>query len=252
MNKSLLDDYLKRLRLSTVAKNYERAAKEADGHRVTYEEYLCALLEQEVQARDDSRRKERLTRAKFPTLKTLEDFKFDEIPSLDKQSVLQLFKGKYIGALENIVFVGPHGVGKTHLAIALGIQACQEGRQVRFFTAGDLLHQLTEAREERSVSKFQEKLDKVEVLILDELGMADCNPDEAKLLSQVINARYEKHSTIITTNLEFKDWTTVFCTQQLTSALLDRLTHRCNIVQVIGESYRFKESVRRKKSKKAA
>lgn len=252
MNKSLLDDYLKRLRLSTVAKNYERATKEADGHRVTYEEYLCSLLEQEVQARDESRRKERLTQAKFPTLKTLDSFKFDEIPSLDKQSVLQLFKGKYMDVLENIVFIGPHGVGKTHLAIALGIQACHDGKQIRFFTAGDLLHQLTEAREKNTVSKFQEKLAKLDLLIIDELGMADCSPDEAKLLSQVINSRYEKRSTIITTNLEFKDWTSVFCTQQLTSALLDRLTHRCTIVQVNGESYRFKESVRRKKNKKAA
>jgi len=251
MNNVLLDEYLKRLRLPTVAKNYERAAKEANGNRVTFQEYLCSLLEQEVQSRDESRRKERLTRAKFPALKTLDNFKFEEVPSLDKKLVLQLFKGQYLQGAENIVFIGPHGTGKSHLAIALGIQGCHDGRHVGFFTVAELIHQLIEARDDRQVLKLQQKLARYDLLILDELGMVDCKPDEANLLFQVISSRYERRSTIITTNLEFKDWTSVFCTQQLTAALLDRLIHRCQIVQINGESFRFKESVRRKKSKEA-
>jgi len=249
---ALLDQYLKRLKLSAVAKNYERAAREACASKIGYDEYLCTLLELEVQARDASRRKERVTRAKFPYLKTLDAFNFEELPSLDKQLVLDLFSGSYLKNLESIVLIGPHGVGKTHLAIALGVQACQDGKHVRFYTAGELVQQLIEARDEREVLKLQGQLAKLDLLIVDELGMADCNVDEAKLLFQTLNARYERKSTIITTNLEFKDWTSVFCTKQLTSAVLDRLIHRCHIVSIEGESYRFKESLKRKKNRSAA
>ncbi len=252
MSKALLDEYLKRLKLSTVAKNYARAAKEAEAGKVGYEDYLCALLEQEVESKDSSRRKERITRAKFPSLKTLDQFAFDEVPAVDRKSVLKLFKGDYLNDAESVILIGPHGVGKTHLGIALGVQACQDGKTVRFFTAGELVHQLIEAKDNHRVLKVQEQLSKIQLLIVDELGMADCNAEEAKLLFQVLNSRYEKRSTIITTNLEFKDWTSVFCTAQLTAAVLDRLTHRCHIVAIEGESYRFKEGLRRKKNKSAA
>jgi DNA replication protein DnaC len=165
--------------------------------------------------------------------------------------------------------IGSHGLGKTHLAIGLGIEACQSGKHVKFFTAGELVHQLVEAKDEKRVLRLQQQLAKVDLLLIDELGMADCSAEEAKLLFQVLgmadcsaeeakllfqvlNARYEKKSTIITTNLEFKDWTSVFCTKQLTTAVLDRLIHRCHIIPLEGESYRFKESVRRKKKRTAA
>ena len=216
MSNALLDEYLRRLRLPTVARNYEKAAKEAEGNNVTFQEYLCSLLEQEVQSRDESRRRERLRRALFPATKTLDSFKFDEIPSLDKKAVLQLFRGTYLQENENIVFIGPQGTGKTHLSIALGIQACSDGMHVRFHTAGQLLHQLIEARDEKQVLKVQQNLSKFDLLILDELGMIDCKPDEAYLLFEVISARYEHSSTIITTNLEFQAWNGVFCTTAYT------------------------------------
>jgi DNA replication protein DnaC len=164
--------------------------------------------------------------------------------------VLKLFGGKYIEEIENVVFVGGQGTGKTHLAIALGMQACQEGKKVRFFTVADLVHQLKEARDEKQLMKFQNDLSKIHVLILDELGRVECNADGANLLFQVIGGRYERSSTIITSNLEFSDWSSVFVSQNLTSAVLDRLIHRCHIVEVNGESYRFKESLRRKKNSK--
>ena len=247
MSTVLLDQYLKRLRLPTVAKNYELVAKEAETNRVAYEEYLCCLTEQEVQAREENTRKDRLVRARFPSMKTLDQFNFEEIPSLDKSMVMQLFRGQYLDAAENIVLMGGHGTGKSHLAISLGVEACTAGKRVRFYSVGDLVHQLLEARDARQVFRLQQQLARYDLLILDELGMTDCKQDGGNLLFQVISSRYERCSTIITTNLEFKDWTSVFGTQQLTNALLDRLVHRCQIIPMNGESYRFKESVRRKK-----
>jgi len=247
----LLDQYLKRLRLPTVARNYNLMAKEAEINRVAYEEYLCCLTEQEVQAREENTRKDRLVRARFPAIKTLDQFNFEEIPALDKNMVMQLFRGQYLESAENIVFLGGHGTGKSHLAISLGVEACAAGKRVRFYSVGDLVHQLLEARDARQVFRLQQQLAKYDLLILDELGMTDCKQDGGNLLFQVISSRYERCSTIITTNLEFKDWTSIFGTQQLTNALLDRLVHRCQIVPVNGESYRFKESVRRQKKKVA-
>lgn len=248
--KGLLESYLKRLRLPTIARACERLADEAASNKVGYLEYLCCLLELEVQARDESTRKERISQAKFPTLKMLDTFKFEEVPALNKNLVLKLFKGQYLQAGENVVLIGGQGTGKTHLAIALGIQACHDGKRVRFFTVADLVHQLIEARDEKQLLKYQQQLSKCELLILDELGRIECNRDGANLLFQVIGARYERSSTIITSNLEFGSWSSVFVTQNLTSAVLDRLIHRCHILEVNGESYRFKESLRRKKDSK--
>ncbi|MBS1954386.1 MAG: IS21-like element helper ATPase IstB [Cyanobacteria bacterium SZAS-4] len=200
-----------------------------------------------MQSREENTRKDRLFRARFPSLKTLDQFRFDEIPTLDKSIMLQLFKGQYLDAAENVVLLGGHGTGKTHLAVALGVQACTEGKKVRFYSVAELVHQLLEARDARQVLRLQQQLAKYDLLVLDELGMTDCKQDGGNLLFQVISSRYERCSTIITTNLEFKDWTSVFGTQQLTNALLDRLVHRCHIVPMNGDSYRFKESVRKKK-----
>lgn len=255
MSNGLIKEYLKRLRLSTVAKCYENLAEEALANKVSFLDYLCCLLEQEVQARDASTIKSRISEAKFPVIKTLDTFKFDEIPSLDKGLVLKLFKGQYIPAQENIVFIGGQGTGKTHLAIALGVQACHEGRRVRFYSTADLIHQLLEARDEKELVKFKQQLQKYDLLILDELGMLDAtmnySPDGSNLLFQIIGSRYERHSTLITTNLDFSEWGSVFGSKKLTAALLDRLTHQCHIIEANGESYRFKESLRRKKTSKA-
>jgi DNA replication protein DnaC len=247
MSTILLDQYLKRLRLPTISKNYELVAKEAAPNRVSYEEYLCCLAEQEVQTRDANALKERLHHAKFPQIKTLAQFKFEEMPTLDKNLILPHFKGGYLAAAENLILMGGQGTGKTHMAIALGVEACNAGKRVRFYTVADLVHQLLEAKDARSVLKLQKSLLKLDLLILDELGMTDCKQDGGNLLFQVISARYELCSTIITTNLEFKGWNSIFGTQQLTNALLDRITHRCQIVPMNGESYRFKESLKRQK-----
>ena len=251
MTNPLIKDYLKRLRLSMMSKNYQELANEAATNKASFEDYLCCLLELEIQSREARSRKQRLAEAKFPVTKTMDQFKFEEIPNLDKNLVLKLFKGQYLLDLENIVFIGGQGTGKTHLAISLGIEACNNNKRVRYFSTADLIHQLLEARDEKQLLKFQEQLLKYELLILDELGLNDStraySEDGSRLLFQIISSRYERASTIITTNLEFDEWTSVFGTQKLTVALLDRITHRCHIINANGESFRFKESMRRKK-----
>jgi DNA replication protein DnaC len=251
MTNPLINDYLKRLRLPVISKSYQDVANEAKASKASFEDYLCCLLELEVQSRDASNRKQRLTEAKFPVQKTLDTFKFEEIPNLDKSLILKLFKGQYLTNLENIVFIGGQGTGKTHLAIALGIEACNGNKRVKYFSTADLIHQLLEARDEKHLLKFQDQLLRYNLLILDELGLNDStkaySDDGSRLLFQVISSRYERSSTIITSNLEFDEWNSVFGTQKLTAALLDRVTHRCHIVNANGESYRFKESMRRKK-----
>ena len=247
----LLSNYLKRLRLPAISKAYERLAEEATSNKASFQDYLCCLLEQEVQARDESTKKTRISQAKFPSIKTLDSFDFEEIPTLNKKLVLKLFGGQYLHLGENIVFIGGQGTGKTHLSIALGMQACSEGKVVKFFTAADLAHQLIEARDEKQLLRFQQQLSKCDLLIMDELGRIDGTQDGANHLFQVLGSRYERSSTIITTNLDFGDWSTVFMTKNLTAAVLDRLNHRCHLVEANGESYRFKQSLRSKKGAKA-
>ena len=150
----LLDQYLKRLKQPTVCKNYERVATEAEGNRVSYQEYLCCLSEQEIQTREENTRKERMLKARFPAYKTLDQFQFSEVPTLDKKLVMQLFTGQYLEAAENIVLLGGHGTGKTHIATALGMEACASGKKVRFYSVGELVHQLLEARDARQVFRL--------------------------------------------------------------------------------------------------
>jgi DNA replication protein DnaC len=234
-----------------MAKAYERLAEEALSSKASYQEFLCCLLEQEVQARDESTKKERILQAKFPALKTLDSFNFAEIPTLNKKLVLKLFSGEYLQLGENVVFIGGQGTGKTHLSIALGMQACSQGKRVRFFTAADLTHQLIEARDEKQLLRYQQQLAGCDLLIMDELGRIDGTPDGANLLFQVLGSRYERKSTIISTNLDFGDWSSVFITKTLTAAVLDRINHRCHLVDANGESYRFKHSLSRKKETKS-
>lgn len=246
----LLSNYFKRLRLPAAAKAYERVAEEASANKANYDDFLCCLLEQEVQARDESTKRERISQAKFPTIKTLDTFEFEEIPTLNKKLVLKLFGGQYLHDAENVVFIGGQGTGKTHLSIALGMQACSQGKRVKFFTAADLAHQLIEARDEKELVRLQNQLAKCELLILDELGRIEGTKDGANLLFQVLGSRYERSSTIITTNLDFGDWSSVFITKNLTAAVLDRLNHRCHLIEANGESYRFKHSMRTKRGAK--
>lgn len=248
----LLDSYLKRLRLSTIARNYNRLADEATANRAGYDEYLMCLLELEVASRDQNMQRQRLSRAGFPIMKTLDQFDFSALPSLNQALVLELHRSSYLSEAFNVILVGSIGTGKTHLAISLGAHACRMGHRVKYYTVSALVTELLEAHDAHALGKLKQSIARADLLILDELGMVPFHQDAANLLFQIINERYERQSTIITTNHPFQNWTQFFGSQQLTAALLDRLTHRCHIIEMNGDSYRLKESLRRKKKEKSA
>jgi len=247
----LLQTYLKRLRLPTVAANYRRFSQEASQSNQTYERYLLALAEAEVHHREANAERKRIGQARFPTLKTLDAFDFSAIPAVNKQAIVQLAQGRYLEAKENIVLLGPTGTGKTHCAIALGTAACRQGKRVRFVTAAGLINELVEAQAQLRLSKLEASLLKLDLLVLDEVGFVPFSKIGAELLFGVLTERYERGSVLVTSNLDFASWTEIFGDARLTGALLDRLTHRCHIIEFQGDSYRFKESLRRKAKSRA-
>jgi DNA replication protein DnaC len=242
----LIQTQCKRLRLPTFARNYQKFAQEAAQAHQTFQQYLLALLEQEVLQREANQERRRIQAAKFPVLRTLDAFDFSIVPSVNKSKILELARGEYIKQCENILFVGEIGTGKTHLATALGIAACRQGRRVRFFTAANLINELTEARDEKRLLRLQTQLMKQDVIVLDEVGFVPFSPHGSQLLFQFCSERYQRGSMILTTNLEFPRWTEVFGDPQLTGALLDRITHQCHIIECHGDSYRFKQSMKKR------
>ena len=167
------------------------------------------------------------------------------IPSLNKALVLELARCEYIERRENLIALGNSGTGKTHMALGLGLAACQKGLSVGFITAAALVHELIEARDDKQLLRFQKKLATYKLLIVDELGFVPLSKTGAELLFEVFSQRYERGSTLITTNLPFDEWTEVFGSERLTGALLDRLTHHVNILEMNGDSYRLNQSRRR-------
>ena len=170
-----------------------------------------------------------------------------EPPSINKPLVLELAKGQYIDERENVLLIGSSGVGKTHLAIALGLAACGQGRKVRFFRVTELITLLLEAREEKTLIRLRKQIKQLDLVILDELGYVPTGKAGAELLFDVLSTAYERQSLIVTTNLPFEQWTEVLGSERLTGAALDRLTHRCHILEAKGESYRLKDARRRQR-----
>jgi DNA replication protein DnaC len=245
--KMLLEALLKRLKLPAVLKFYQELARQAVEANQTYEGYLLALAEAEVQQRDENAHKKRIKTARFPVLKTLDQFDFSAVATLNKAKVLGLAQGDYIERKENLILMGNSGTGKTHLAVALGICACQSGKNVRFSTAAGLINQLMEYQAALRLSQLERSLSRMDLLIIDEVGYVPFSEKGAQLFFQLVAASYERQSLIMTTNLEFSKWPEVFGSEQLTGALLDRLTHHCEILSMNAESYRFKESVSKRK-----
>lgn len=244
----LIDAYLKQLKMPQAAKVYQSMAREAADNNLTFEEFLLGVLEQEVHQRENNRIQRRIKQATFPVVKTLDTFDFMAIPSLNKPKVLTLADGEFITHKENVIMVGNAGVGKTHLAVALAFAACRKGFRVKFYTAAGLVNELVAAQHEYRLNKMEKQWLVPDLVIIDELGFVPFNKSGAELLFQYCSSRYERGSTVITTNLEFAKWTEVFGDEQMTAALLDRLTHRAHILNMNGESYRFKQSISKKKS----
>jgi len=242
----LLKSYLKRLRLPTVAAGYQKIAEESLAGKKDYADYLLALMEQEVVNREANALRNKISLARFPVIKGLDTFDFSAVKDLNQQTILQLANCDYLDRKENIILIGPAGVGKTHLATALGVAACKKGKRIRFCTTAGLINEMLEAKDSHALNKFQARLLKFDLVILDELGYVPFTAGGGELLFQFCSERYERGSLIITTNLEFGNWVEVFGNERMTAALLDRLTHRCHILEIKGESYRFKESKKRR------
>ena len=243
----LLTHHLKSLRLPTFLREHEKLARLCSSEGVDHLGYLSRLAELEMIERAGRMVERRIKLAKFPAIKSLDSFEFKAIPSLNKMQVLDLARCEYIDRRENIIALGPSGTGKTHIALGLGLAACQKGLSVGFITASALVHELMEARDEKTLLRLQKKLAGYKLLIIDELGFVPLSKTGAELLFEVFSQRYECGSTMVTSNLPFDEWTETFGSDRLTGALLDRLTHHVNILEMNGESYRLNQSKSRQK-----
>ncbi len=243
VNKMLLEAYLRKLKMPQAAKTYESLAREASDSNLDYEGYLLGVLEQEIHQRENNRIQRGIRQASFPVIKTLESFDFKAIPSISKPKLLKLMQGEYIKNRENIILVGNSGVGKTHIAISLGYEACRQGMRVKFYTAAGLINELLAAQQEYRLNRLEKQWLMPHLVILDELGYVPFSRVGSELLFQFCSSRYERGSLIITTNLEFPKWTEVLGDEQMTAALLDRLTHNAHILNINGDSYRFKQAL---------
>ncbi len=244
----LLNHQLKKLKLPTVLREYDKQARLCAAEGRDHVQFLARLVELELIDRERRMIDRRIKAARFPATKSLDSFDFTAIPSLNKMQVLELARCEWIDRRENVIALGPSGTGKTHVALGLGLAACQKGMPVRFTTAAAIVHELMEARDDRQLLRLQKQLVRQKLLIIDELGFVPLSKTGAELLFELISQRYEQGSILITSNLPFDEWTEIFGSERLTGALLDRLTHHVSILEMNGDSYRLAQSKARKNS----
>lgn len=240
-HQALLETYLKQFHLSTFVQNYELYAQDAQREKLSYERYLLTLCEAEAREREAHRTKRSIATAKLPVLKEISDYDFSAVQNISRPRVLELARGDYMVKKETIILLGNPGLGKTHLAIGLALSACRQGKRVRFYKAAGLVNDLLVAQKDLRLSRFTAQCVKLDLLVLDELGFIPFDKDGAPLLFQLCSDLYERVSIIVTTNLRFADWNSIFGDERMTAALLDRLTHKAHILEFVGESYRFSQ-----------
>lgn len=247
VNRELIKLYAKQLKTPTLM-NFEsivRQLQPSDG----YDEFLKQLLKIELDQRQENLQNRRIKSAKFPSFKTLDEFDFERLEVVSPAYVNELANCDFINQKQNIVMIGNCGSGKTHLAIGLGLRACEAGMNVRFYTAVGLATELMEAFQEGRLSRLERQLSKIDLLIIDELSYLTFNRHQSELLFQVISERSERASVIITTNLEFSKWTELFENEMMVSALIDRVTFRSHFLDMnVSESYRLRETKKRYQS----
>ena len=224
----------------------EAQLRQARESKEDYAEFLLNLSELEVATRMENGRKRRIRDARFALVKPIETFQFEAAPELDVRQIKELLAGQYIKEARNVIFLGRSGTGKTHLATALGMEACRQGVRTRFITGCALANELIEARDEKLLGRVMKRYGAYELLIVDELGYVPFSKEGAELLFQVLAERHERKSVVITTNLGFGDWTQIFGDPTLTAALLDRVTHKAHVINCCWESYRLKETLKKK------
>jgi DNA replication protein DnaC len=240
----MLQNNLKKLQLSTMLTNLESSLRQACDTKIDYDEFLFELTSLEVKIRAENRLKRLIREAKFPIIKPLETFDFDAVPDLNTRLFKELVQCTYIREHKNVIFLGRSGCGKTHMATTLGLEACKNDFRTRFVSCFALTNELIEAREQITLQRIITKYSRYDLLILDELGYIPFTKEGSELLFQILAARHEKRSTIITTNLGFGDWTQVFQDKTLTTALLDRLTYNAHIFNCKWKSYRLRQSLK--------
>jgi len=245
--KALLNDNLKSLKLSTMIRNLQSPLRQAKQDKLDYDEFLLNLTEAEVQVRKENGRKRRLREAKFPLSKPLETFNFEAAPDLDARLIKELSGCEYIEKTRNVIFMGKSGTGKTHLATGLGMESCKQGIRTRFVTGCGLANELIEARDEKLLGRVVKRYASYGLLIIDELGYVPFSKEGAQLIFQILAERHERKPVMITTNMGFGDWTQIFGDPSMTAALLGRITHKAHVINCSWESYRLKETLKKKR-----
>jgi DNA replication protein DnaC len=246
---ALIEAHATELKLPTVRQRFKALADQATREQQTPVAYLVALLEAETAERAERRERRRLIDARFPALKQLAEFRFADNPKIPQATIAALAEGSWINDRESVILIGDSGTGKTHLATALGIAACQQGRRVRFTTLAALANELQEAQTSRELARVVGRYVRTELVILDELGYLALPDGAAELVFQVLSERHERGSLIVTTNLPFGEWTKVFPDARLAKAVVDRLTHRAHIIDTGTESWRFRHGLTRNTKK---
>ena len=248
---ALVEAHARELHLPAIRSRFRHLAAEAAREQQTPLAYLAALLEAEVQERSERRERRRLIDARFPLIKRLEEFRFADNPKVPQATIVALAEGSWIDDREQTILIGESGTGKTHLAIALGVCACQQGRRVRFTTLAGLATELQEADSRRELGRVVGRYARTELVILDELGYLALPEGAAELVFRVISERNERGSLICTTNLPFGEWTKVFPDPRLAKAVVDRITHKAHIIDTGEQSWRFRHGLERQGRKRA-
>jgi DNA replication protein DnaC len=250
LTKELVISKMKMLKMANALNELDDIIRSAVEGQIDHLDFLLHILETELKGRDINKINRLIKQAGFPIIKTIADFDFSLRPSINKHQILSYCDGTFIDKKENIIFVGSPGTGKTHLSIAIAYELCQKDKSVFFTTGTGLINTLNEAKDEKSLLKYFKQASKWDLVVIDEIGYFPFEKNESELLFQYISERYERGSMIITTNLPFSKWNEIFHTERLTTAILDRLIHHCNIIEINGESFRFSHSLTNKNAKK--
>lgn len=247
--KANIESYCKLLSLSSVADNYEKVALDAAKAKLSYQDYLYKLLQQQIIDRVDRSINARIKKAGFKYLATLEEFDFSFQPQIDEKLIRELATLSFLDSATNILLLGAPGVGKTHLSIALGLEATKQRRRVKFISAEDLTNELITANASNILTDYLESMSRIELLIIDEIGYLQLSKETSSLFFRLISKRYEKASTIITSNKEFQEWGQIFNDDVIATAILDRLLHHSHPFLINGPSYRMKDLLPKSKKK---
>ena len=250
LQESTILEYCKRLQIPTIGRQFSRLAQEAAKQSRSHLSYLETLLESELDERERNAIARRINEAHFPRVKTLEEFDFQKAPHVPATLIRSLANGGYLTRSEPVLFLGEAGTGKTHLATGLAVAACRQRKRVRFTTAAGLINELIEAKNQSELNRVTKRWTRFDLIVIDEMAYVTIPESASELLFQVIAGRAERAAVIITTNLPFSEWTTMFPNARLCKAMLDRLTDQAHIIETGNESYRFRRTLEKRKGGK--